>query len=140
MMATTYRWRLTPLGLRERPRRQVARRASAAAVVAVAALAAGGCGTSSNPAANLYRIPNMTSQTLMSQLEQPTSPGPGGYPVLAGPQHLSLHGIQYTTQGRDALQTWLNTSPTKHASYQQAGRNLAVAFPSDKAEIEGKLG
>jgi hypothetical protein len=81
----------------------------------------------------------MTPQELTRQLEQPTSRGPGGYEMLAGSQHLSLRGIQYTTQGRDALQSWLNTPPTKQAAYQQAGRNLAVAFPSNRAEIQRKL-
>jgi hypothetical protein len=115
------------------------RRAPVAIIVTVAALAAGGCGTSSSPTANLFRIPNITSQQLMQQLEQPTSRGPNGYPMLAGPQHLSLRGIQYTTQGRDALQSWLNSPPGKQAGYKQAGRNLAVAFPDSKSEIDAKL-
>jgi hypothetical protein len=101
-------------------------------------LAAGGCGTSSTPTAN-FHIPHITSQELMRQLEQPTSRGPGGYEVLAGPQHLSLRGIQYTIQGRDALQSWLNSPASKKATYQQAGRNLAVAFPGSKSEIDRKL-
>ena len=115
------------------------RRAPVAAVVTVAALAAGGCGASTSPTADLYRIPNMTTQTLMRELEQPTTRGAGGFPILAGPQHLSLRGIQYTTQGRDALQSWLNTPPAKQTAYKQAGRNLAVAFPADKATIDRKL-
>ena len=81
----------------------------------------------------------MTSQQLMQELQQPTSRGPGGHPVLAGPQHLSLLGLEYTTQGRDALQSWLNAPPTNQAAYKQAGRNLAVAFPGNKAEIDRKL-
>jgi hypothetical protein len=113
----------------------VTRRAPVAVLVTVAALTAGGCGTSSNPTANFFRIPNITSQELMRQLEQPTTHGPGGYPLLAGPQHLSLHGIEYTTQGRDALQSWLSApSPNK-----QAGHNLAIAFPGSKSEIDSKL-
>jgi hypothetical protein len=114
------------------------RRAPVAAFLTVAALAAGGCGAT-NPSAELYKIPNLTSQDLTHQLEQPTTRGPGGYPTLAGPQHLSLHGIEYTTQGRDALQSWLNAPSSKDAAYQQAGRNLAVAFPSNKTEIDNKL-
>ena len=115
------------------------RRGPLAAVVTVAALAAGGCGTSSSPTADLYKLPNMTGQTLLRELEQPTSRGPSGYPMVAGPERLSLRGIQYTTQGRQALQSWLSTPPVKQAAYQQAGRNLAVAFPQDKSEIYGKL-
>lgn len=114
------------------------RRAPVAAVLTVAALAAGGCGTT-NPTADLYRIPNITSQDLLRQLEQPTSRGPSGYPMLAGPQHLSLHGIEYTTQGQDALHSWLSAPSSKNATYQQAGRNLAVAFPQNKTEIDNKL-
>jgi hypothetical protein len=114
------------------------RRAAVATIITVAALTAGGCGTSSTPTAN-FRIPHITSEELTRQLEQPTSRGPGGYEVLAGPQHLSLRGIQYTIQGRDALQSWLNSPPSKKATYQQAGRNLAIAFPGSKGEIERKL-
>lgn len=117
----------------------MARRGPAAALITVAALAAGGCGTSSNPNANLFRIPNMTSQTMLQRLEQPTSHGPSGYPMLAGPEHLSLRGIQYTTQGQEALHTWLSTPATKDASYTQAGRNLEVAFPGNKSQISAKL-
>jgi hypothetical protein len=113
-------------------------RAAVAAIITAAALTAGGCGVSSSPTAN-FRIPNITSQDLMRELEQPTSRGPGGYEMLAGSQHLSLRGIQYTIQGTDALRSWLNIPPSKKATYQQAGRNLAVAFPADKGEIEGKL-
>ena len=103
-------------------------------------MAAGGCGTATGPTANLYQIPNMTAQTLLGELEHPTSRGPNGYPVVAGPNRLSLHGIQYTTQGREALQSWLSGSSGKQtAAYKQAGRNLAVAFPSDKTEIDRKL-
>lgn len=116
----------------------VTRRAPVAAFITVAALAAGGCGTTS-PTANLYRIPNITTQALMKQLQQPTSRGPDGYPMLAGPQHLSLGGIEYTTQGSAALQSWLNTPPVKQAAYRQAGRNLAIAFPGSKATIDSKL-
>lgn len=115
------------------------RRAPIAAIITVVALAAGGCGTSSSPTADLYRIPNLTVQTLMRELEQPTSRGPDGYPVLAGPQRLSLGGIEYTTQGRDALGSWFDTPPVKRAAYNQAGRNLAVAFPDSKAAISRKL-
>jgi hypothetical protein len=114
------------------------RRAAVAAIVTVAALTAGGCGTSTNPTSN-FRIPNVTSQDLLRQLEQPTSRGPGGYEMLSGPQHLSLRGIQYTIQGREALQSWLNTPTSKRPTYQQAGRNLAIAFPANKSEIESKL-
>lgn len=114
------------------------RRATVAAIITVAALTAGGCGTSSNPTSN-FRIPNISSQDLLRQLEQPTSRGPGGYEMLPGPQHLSLRGIQYTIQGREALQSWLNTPTSKRPTYQQAGRNLAIAFPANKSEIEGKL-
>jgi hypothetical protein len=115
------------------------RRAAVAAIITVAALTAGGCGTSTNPNADLFRIPNLTSQQLLRQLEQPTSRGPNGYEMLAGSQHLSLRGIQYTTQGRDALQSWLNSPHSTKATYEQAGRNLAVAFPGSKAAIERKL-
>lgn len=118
--------------------KNLTRRAPVAAVLTVAALAAGGCGTTSTTA-DLFKIPNMTTQTLMAQLEQPTSRGPSGYPVLAGPQDLSLRGIEYTTQGRDALQSWLTGPPGKQAAHQQAGRNLAIAFPGEKAQIESKL-
>ena len=118
---------------------RISRRAGVAAIITLAALTAGGCGTSTNPTANLFRIPNMTRQDLMRELEQPTSRGPGGYEMLAGPQHLSLRGIQYTTQGRDALQSWLNSPPSKKATYEQAGRNLAAAFPGSKAQIDRKL-
>ena len=119
--------------------RRRTRRAALAAVIVAAALTAGGCGTSSNTSVELFRIPNLTSQELLRQLEQPTSRGPGGYEMMPGPQHLSLRGIQYTTQGRDALQSWLNSPPSKKATYEQAGHNLAVAFPGSKAEINGKL-
>lgn len=118
--------------------RRTPRRAAIAAIITVAALTAGGCGTSSTPTAN-FRIPNITSQDLMQQLGQPTSRGPGGYEMLAGPQHLSLRGIQYTIQGTDALHSWLNSPPSKKATYQQAGRNLAVAFPGSKSQIDNKL-
>ncbi len=114
------------------------RRAAVAAIVTVAALTAGGCGTATNPTSN-FHIPNITSQDLLRQLEQPTSRGPGGYEMLSGPQRLSLRGIQYTIQGREALQSWLNTPTSKRPTYQQAGRNLAIAFPQNKSEIEGKL-
>jgi hypothetical protein len=114
------------------------RRAMVAAVIAVAALTAGGCGVSANPTSN-FRIPNLTSQNLLRELEQPTSRGPGGYEMLSGPQHLSLRGIQYTIQGREALQSWLNTPTSKQPTYQQAGKNLAIAFPSNKSQIDGKL-
>jgi hypothetical protein len=114
------------------------RRAAVAAIITVAALTAGGCGTSSTPTAN-FHIRNITSQELMRQLEQPTSRGPGGYEVLAGTQRLSLRGIQYTIQGRDALQSWLNSPPSKKSTYQQAGRNLAIAFPASRGVIERKL-
>jgi hypothetical protein len=114
------------------------RRAAMAAMIAVAALTAGGCGTSTNPTSN-FRIPNITSQDLLRQLEQPTSRGPGGYEMIAGPQRLSLRGIQYTIQGREALQSWLSTPSSKRSTYQQAGRNLAIAFPQNKSEIEAKL-
>jgi len=117
---------------------RVTRRASAVAVVTVAALAAGGCGTTS-PTADLFQMPNMTSQTLMNELELPTSPA-AGYPMIAGPEHLSLLGIQYTTQGRAVLQSWLNAPPATDARHKQAGRNLAVAFPGYKAQIYRKLG
>lgn len=119
-------------------RGRVTKRSAVAAIITVAALTAGGCGTSSTPVAN-FRIPHITSQDLMAELQQPTSRGPGGYEMLAGPQHLSLRGIQYTIQGRDALQSWLNSPPSKKSSYQQAGRNLAVAFPSSKGRIYQKL-
>lgn len=115
------------------------RRAPVAALVTVAALAAGGCGTTSSPTADLFSIPGMTSQKLLRELEHPTTRGPGGYPMVAGPDRLSLRGIRYTTQGRGALAQWLNTPSSTHAAYQQAGRNLAVAFPGDKAQINGKL-
>ena len=114
------------------------RRAVVAAIVTVAALTAGGCGTSANPTSN-FRIPNLTSQNLLRELEQPTSRGPGGYEMLSGPQRLSLRGIQYTIQGREALQSWLNIPTSKRPTYQQAGKNLAIAFPSNKSEIDGKL-
>jgi hypothetical protein len=114
------------------------RRAAVAAIVTVAALTAGGCGVSANPTSN-FRIPNLTSQNLLRELEQPTSRGPGGYEMLSGPQHLSLRGIQYTIQGREALQSWLNSPTSKRPTYQQAGKNLAVAFPANKSEIDGKL-
>ncbi|HZO78842.1 MAG TPA: hypothetical protein VFB39_12435 [Solirubrobacteraceae bacterium] len=114
------------------------RRAAVAAIIAVAALTAGGCGTATNPTSN-FNIPNITSQDLLHQLEQPTSRGPGGYEMISGPQRLSLRGIQYTIQGREALQSWLNTPTSKRSTYQQAGRNLAIAFPQNKSEIEGKL-
>lgn len=117
----------------------VTRRAPIAAVITVAALAAGGCGTSSNPNTDLYRIPNISAQTLKQELEQPTSRGPDGYPVLAGPQRLSLGGIEYTTQGRDALQSWLDTPPVNQAAYKQAGRNLAIAFTDSATAIDRKL-
>jgi hypothetical protein len=117
---------------------RTSRRAAVATIITVAALTAGGCGTSSTPTAN-FHIPHISSQELMRQLEQPTSRGPGGYEVLAGPQHLSLRGIQYTIQGRDALQSWLNSPPSKKATFQQAGRNLAIAFPASKSEIDRKL-
>ena len=120
--------------------RRTTRRATVAAVVTLAALAAGGCNVSGNTSADLTRMPNISSQQLMRQLEQPTTPGPGGYEMLAGPQRLSLRGIQYTTQGRDALQSWLNSPTSKKATYKQAGHNLAIAFPGSKAEINRKLG
>jgi hypothetical protein len=126
----------TPEGRRHR---RGTRRAGLAAVITVAALTAGGCGTSSNPTADLFRIPNISSQELSRQLEQATSRGPGGYEMLPGPQHLSLRGIQYTTQGRDALQSWLNSPSSTKATYKQAGHNLAVAFPGSKGEINRKL-
>jgi hypothetical protein len=109
-------------------------------VVTIAALAAGGCGTTSGATVTNFRILNMTPQTLMQQLKQPTTRGPGGYPVLAGPPHLSLLGIESTTQGNAALQSWLSTTSSNHAAYVQAGRNLARAFPQHKAEIDSKLG
>lgn len=118
--------------------KNLTRRGPVAALLTVAALAAGGCGVGSTSTA-LFKIPNLSSQTLMAQLEQPTSRGPSGYPVLAGPQHLSLHGIEYTTQGHDALQSWLNGPSGKQSAYQQAGHNLAIAFPGEKAQIESKL-
>jgi hypothetical protein len=114
------------------------RRAAVAAIVTVAALTAGGCGTSANPTSN-FHIPNITSQELLRQLEQPAGRGPGGYEVVSGPQRLSLRGIQYTIQGREALQSWLSTPTSKQPAYQQAGRNLAIAFPANKSQIEGKL-
>lgn len=114
-------------------------RVPCAAVITVAALAAGGCGTSSSPTAGLYRIPNITARALMRELEQPTSRGPGGYPVLAGRQRLSLGGIEYTTQGLDALRSWLDAPPVNRAAYKQAGRNLAIAFPGSKTAIYRKL-
>ena len=123
---------------RDRSRRGT-RRAALAAIITVAALTVGGCSTSSNTTAELFRIPNLSSQELSQQLEQPTSRGPGGYEMLAGPQHLSLRGIQYTTQGRDALQSWLNSPSSAKATYKQAGHNLAVAFPGSKGEINRKL-
>ncbi len=116
------------------------RRAPAAVVVTIAALAAGGCGTSTSATVNNFQIRNMTSQTLMHELEQPTTRGPGGYPVLAGSQHLSLLGIGSTTQGNAALQSWLTSASSNHATYAQAGHNLAIAFPQHKAEIDSKLG
>jgi hypothetical protein len=120
-------------------RRRGARRAALAAILTVAALTAGGCAPGSNTAADLFRIPNISSQELSRQLEQPTSRGPGGYEMLPGPQHLSLRGIQYTTQGRDALQSWLNSPSSTKATYKQAGHNLGVAFPGSKGEINRKL-
>jgi hypothetical protein len=115
------------------------RRTGVAAIITVAALTAGGCGTSTNPTADLFRIPHLTSQELTRELEQPTTRGPGGYEELAGSQHLSLRGIQYTTQGRDALQSWLNSPRSTKATYEQAGRNLAVAFPGSRGEINRRL-
>jgi hypothetical protein len=117
----------------------VTKRAPIAALITVLALAAGGCGTSSNPNTDLYRIPNISAQTLMRELQQPTSRGPNGDPVLAGPQRLSLGGIEYTTQGSDALRSWLDTAPVKQAAYEQAGRNLAIAFPGSATAIDNKL-
>ncbi len=116
------------------------RRGPAAVVVTIAALAAGGCGTTSGATVTNFQILNMTPQTLLHELEQPTTRGPGGYPVLAGPQHLSLLGIEATSQGNAALQSWLTTTSSNHSAYVQAGRNLATAFPQHKAEIDSKIG